>query len=132
MCTPEPDEKHRTALNKNVARSAAGLPPVTDVKRVHLELGDVVVVRLSRRLEPGDLDILREHLGATFDGHQVLVLSDEADIEVVSPAEPTVHVAPSPITREQFEAWARGIQAALTGQRSIRPVDNDLDGICGG
>lgn len=130
MCAPEPDEKHRAALNKNVARSAAGpppwvpenvtymewpeLPPVTDVKRVHLEPGDVVVVRLSRRLEPGDLVAMRETLRGIFAGHQVLVLSDEADLEVMRKG----------LTSEQFAEWKARHEAGS--------VSNDLDGICGG
>lgn len=54
-----------------------------DVKRIHLEPGDVLVVRAKRPLEQHHANMIREMCVRTFgDKQKIVVLDDNIDFEV--------------------------------------------------
>jgi hypothetical protein len=55
-----------------------------DVRRLHLDPGDVLVVRLPHRPSPEEAWHLRERLADVFPGRKALILGPGADIEVLS------------------------------------------------
>lgn len=62
---------------------AEALQIIGDISKVDLQPGDVVVVKLARALTQAAGDKLAELVQPYFPDHQVLVLSDGIDLEVV-------------------------------------------------
>lgn len=52
------------------------------VKLLRLQPGDVVVLRLSGEPSEQDIADITERLKSTFPGHQAVVLSDDAELQV--------------------------------------------------
>lgn len=63
------------------------IPPITEVKRLRLRPGDILVVRVEQALIPSDVQklktLMRRHLNLAED-FPVLILGGGTDIEVVT------------------------------------------------
>lgn len=95
--------------------------PITieEVKRLHLEDGDTLVLRVGMGLDADSIKYLTEQMREAFPDHRVAVLQGDMDLEVVGapagPAEIVLHhtstldgkVIAKEITRHQLRAVQR-------------------------
>jgi hypothetical protein len=71
--------------------SEADLPEITEIRRVALSPGDVVVARLKGRISQAAADSVSQRLKGAFPDNRVVLLDGRIDLDIVTapaPAEP--------------------------------------------
>jgi hypothetical protein len=86
---------HREAHSQQAHSMSDETPQIEDIRRLHLDPGDVIVLKVQHPLTQAQADRMVQRMRAVLPGHKCLVLDHDVDLTVVS-AGPTIEQTTRP------------------------------------